>query len=461
MPTTSKLLRWLRFGCFVPFLMMTSVAFVSAGEVKLRTLVKGNTTFAVDWYHQLRSTDSNIFFSPYSVSSALVIAAEGARGETALEMGKALHFPDTALREENEVAPWETSGIQAGMASLNDHLTSGDQPSYKLSIANALWGEQSYSFRPAYIEALTDAYGEAGIYSADFKDSFLAERVRINQWVADHTEDRITDIVPMLSQKEARLIRLIITNAIYFKGDWSEPFDEGRTSRESFFLADGGTVSVPMMQPGRDETKYGWYAAFTGDGSLFDTPHLVQPFQTEGLYPDEEGFAILELPYEGDEVSMVLVAPNSPDGLTAIEDMLSSKRLAAWLKKLRKYPVQVFLPKFKLETAYAMKTTLERLGMERAFRDPTKPDGADFTGMTDSTDPRDWIYISDVLHKAFVEVNEEGTEAAAATSVSGITTSMSVPFTPTFKADRPFLFLIRSRTTGSILFMGRIVNPTK
>lgn len=123
---------------------------------------------------------------------------------------------------------------------------------------------------------------------------------------------------------------------------------------------------------------------------------------------------------------------------------------------------QVFLPKFKLETAYAMKTTLERLGMVRAFRDPTKPDGADFTGMTDSTDPRDWIYISDVLHKAFVEVNEKGTEAAAATAlVSRITKSVSVPFIPIFKADRPFMFLIRSRTTGSILFMGRIVNPSE
>ena len=514
-----KPLRWLRFGCFVPWLLMTTVAFVSAAEIELRTLVEGNTAFAVDWYHQLRNTEGNIVFLPYSVSSALVIAAEGARGETALEMGEVLHFPGTARREENQAVPWETADIQAGMAALKDRITGGDESfvraikekivelreaheragaevkklskerkwqehseaieeqrritaelnaalaqvdQYKLSIANAFWGERTYPFRSTYIDTITRYYGEASVHSADFINGFPTERARINRWVADHTEDRIKDIIPELSPDEAKLIRLIITNAIYFKGEWSEPFHEGRTTPESFFLADGGSVLVPMMQTGNREKQTAGYAAFNHDGSFFDTPRRYERDQTEGLYPDQDGFAILDLPYKGEDLAMTVIAPNSPDGLAVIENKLSSETLALWFGELQERYVKVFLPRFKLETDYAMKTTLERLGMVRAFRDPRLPDGADFTGMSDTADPRDGLYLSKVLHKAFVEVNEKGTEAAAATAlILAVTTSVptTYPFTPTFRADRSFLFFIRSRATGSILFMGRVVNP--
>jgi serine protease inhibitor len=263
-----------------------------------------------------------------------------------------------------------------------------------------------------------------------------------------------------LPPHEAKLVRLILTNAIYFKGAWSVPFSEADTKPRDFTLADGKKIKAPIMNA--RWLDVGCYGAFNADGSLFKTPVKIKRGQKTGLYPGAKGFAMLELPYKGDDISMVLIAPNAHDGLGVIEKKLTTDNLAAWIGKLQKRKTNVFLPKFKLETKYEMNDTLKAMGMARAFTDPRSPKGADFTGMCASKDPRHRLYITKVIHKAFVEVNEKGTEAAAATAVimSGVRSApMSRPFTPTFQADRPFLFVIRDKQTNSILFMGRINNP--
>jgi len=210
------------------------------------------------------------------------------------------------------------------------------------------------------------------------------------------------------------------------------------------------------------------YAAFNADGTLFNTPKNVRRGQTDGLYPGADGFAVVELPYKGDDLSMVILAPNSPSGLAVLEANLTSDSVDVWVDQLAKRKVHVFLPKFKMETDYTLgdaekPAALQAMGMVRAFNSSQNPaTGADFSGMTTSTNPMDQLYISQVLHKAFVEVDERGTEAAAATAVvmkGKKGAPITMPFTPTFNADRPFVFLIRDKATGSVLFLGRMTQP--
>jgi len=222
-------------------------------------------------------------------------------------------------------------------------------------------------------------------------------------------------------------------------------------------------VRVPTMR--RGEMPGVRYAAFRGDGTFFDTPGRVPlgEIDPRTVYPDERGFTLLEMPYKGGEVSMVLIVPRSADGLAGLEKKLTSANVRTWVGKLRQRAVHVFLPRFKLETKYALEKPLRAMGMARAFEDPRLPNGAQFEGMSASEDPAQRLYVSKVLHKAFVEVNEKGTEAAAAAAVLTARPTeavpQSVPFTPTFRADRPFVFLIRDVRTGSILFVGRMMNP--
>jgi len=506
---------------------------VDAAPVK--HAVQANSDFAFDMYQQLSKENAgeNLFFSPYSISSALAMTAEGARGETAVEMGKVLRFPDAARRvgADAQLIPWQTSLIHTGMGELNDRLTGGKDKmaleairaeiadlreahqaakakvaqlrkerkykeyraavnaekkaaaalneassqvdQYELRVANALWGENTYPFLDDYINTISKHYKTGGVFPSDFKNNFPVERKRINDWVEEQTNNRIKDIIPEIPPQEARLIRLILTNAIYFKGEWSEPFKEANTKPRDFTLAGGGKVQTPIMNA--QALEVGRYGAFNADGSPFNTPrHIQRGFAPRGrkqkeqkpkLYPDKNGFALMELPYKGDDLSMVLIAPNDPAGLAAIEKKLDAEKLGAWVGKLQKRKVHVFLPKFKMDTDYKLGQSLQDMGMVRAFTDPRDPvKGADFTGMCASDDPRLRLYISKVLHKAFVEVNEKGTEAAAATAVimmEPTSARMTVPFTPTFKADRPFLFLIRDIKTGSVLFIGRMMKPEK
>jgi RNA polymerase sigma factor (sigma-70 family) len=492
---------------------------------ELRDLVKSNSDFALDMYARLaaESEGKNLFFSPYSLSSALTMVAEGARGETADQMGKVLHYPKATRRQGDDAAklPFEMGRVHTGMAALNDHFSSGNRAApkevrdklaalrkelkavnqkaldlakgfnfdeqqvaatksqklaaeinqlqtkydqYELRIANALWGEKTYEFKKSYFEALNKHYQTGAFFPVDFRHDFEGARKRINGWVEDQTHDKIKDMIPadVMDEMAKKLVRLILTNAIYFKGEWAEVFREADTKDEDFVLAGGSKVRVPMMRHG--DMKAARYAAFKGDGTFFDTPAQVPVGEVDKkkVYPDERGFQLLELPYKGDEVSMLVIVPRSADGLAALEKKLTSADLQTWVGKLQKRTVIVNLPKFKLETKYAMEKTLQDMGMTRAFKDPRLADGAQFDGMSESEDPEQKLYITKVLHKAFVEVNEKGTEAAAATAVimaQPTSAPVLVPFTPTFRADRPFLFLIRDVKTGSVLFLGRMTNP--
>jgi serine protease inhibitor len=490
---------------------------------EVTAVVKSNSDFALDLYNRLRAerAGKNLFFSPYSVSSALAMVAEGARGETAEQMGKVLRFPETARRGEGAL-PWDTAQVHTGMAALNDHFNAGSRGAppavqaridslrkqlqaanqsaaelararrwaeqekaaqqsqklaaelnklqsqygqYELRVANALWGEKTYRFKQSYIDTVHKYYRTGGVFPVDFRNDYEGARKRINAWVERQTNDRIKDLIPAnaLDEEARKLVRLVLTNAVYFKGQWAEVFPEAQTKDEDFTLSGGSKVRVPTMR--RDYMHSVRYAAFKGDGTFFDTPARV-PFARQvdekTVYPDARGFAVLELPYKGGEMAMVVLVPRSADGLEALETKLTSANLAAWVGKLQPRATHVYLPKFKLETEFDLGQTLETLGMVRAFKDPRAADGAQFDGMSESEDPAEKLYISKVLHKAFVEVSEKGTEAAAATAVMMAKPTAAVdsrPVIPTFKADRPFLFLIRDRQSGSVLFLGRVMSP--
>jgi serine protease inhibitor len=482
--------------------------------------VTANNNFAVDLYLQLAkgSQGKNVFFSPYSMSSALAMTAEGARGETAAQMGKVLCFPSVAHNAGDNVQPWNMAVIHAGLAALNERFnpkpvsqevrdkistmrndleeanrraaelqrgSSFDEGMdaaakaqkiaaelnallalvdlYELHVANALWGEKTYPFAPSYLETIHKYYKTGGAFPVDFKHNADGERQSINAWVEGQTNKRITDLIPP-GAIDAET-RLVLTNAIYFKGEWKEPF-EARATKDDDFVAAGEKLRVPLMR--KDYLRDARYAAFTADGTLFDTPQQVPAGPAPDpatVYPGKGGFVLAELPYKGGDLAMVAMLPQDADGLAELEKKLTGENLQSWLGKLQARTVHVFLPKFKLETSYRMKDALSDLGMPRAFVNPNNPNGAQFDGMSAGTDPEDRLYIGAVLHKAFVEVNEKGTEAAAATAVlmpraaAAFRPPKMVPFIPTFRADRPFLFAIRDVKTGTILFLGRLTNP--
>jgi serine protease inhibitor len=476
-----------------------------------------NNDFAFDLYKQLAHEKSckSLFFSPYSISKALVIVTEGARGQTADEMGKVLRFPPVTRNTsaDSRSLPWNIELIHTGLAALNKRFDEGNQPPsraleaklasldkklakaleevskrdesgrrntkallesqrlaaeifvlesrmdrYELRVANALWGEKTYPFKKAYLSAINRHYGPSA-FPVEFRKDHEGARKQINAWVEKQTRDRIKDLIPPKALD--RGTRLVVANAIWFKGEWTDSFPAAKTKERPFTLADGDTVKAPLMH----HTTWAFsYAAFNKDGSVFDTPEEVSRDKDDPkvLYPDSKGLEILELPYQGDGLSMLVLLPRSASGLPELEKKLTSANLRAWTGKLRRRRVHVILPKFNLETSFDLKKTLEPLGMKRAFRDPGLKSGAEFDGMTDSKSALAKLYISKVLHKAFIQVNEKGTEAAAATGFGWShrkSAPVALPFTPTFKADRPFVFLIRDQKTGSVLFLGRVVNP--
>jgi len=495
--------------------------------------VQANNEFAIDLYHQLASENGgeNLFFSPYSMFNVLAMAAEGARGVTAEEMGAVLRFPNGLHRSDQDVTktPWDLGPLHAGISGFNSWIRSGDEGNdteiraqikqtrmrlydigkrakelerqgtrqeqnevaeearkveaefrcllaqadpNEIRVANALWGEKTCPFRKKYVETIEEHYQTGGVFPVDFKLNAEGARQRINDWVEGQTNHRITNLIPPGLLDD--LTRLILTNAIYFKGEWLEPFDEAMTRPLDFTQPDRSAREVQMMIARYIESAC--YAAFNADGSFFNTPQevtyksLVESLMADleepvgaPKYPDANGFAMLELPYKGRRLSMVLIAPNRYDGLAVIEQSLSAETLNRWIKQRKWRNVHVFLPRFKLDVGYRMTGALQELGMMRAFMNPLEDGGAQFAGMTTSREPDDQLYISEVCHKAFVDVNEKGTEAAAATDVimlgaTGIDPP-TVPFTPTFKADRPFIFIIRDTSEGTILFMGRVTRP--
>ena len=374
---------------------------------------EGNTRFALGLYGKLRTGKGNLFFSPFSLSSALAMTAAGAKGETAREMGLALHLPQGDL-------------AHAGFRSLNDSINGGkDEPArpYSLLTANALWAQKGDHFLPGFLKTARESY-DAALNEVDFKGDCEAARKLINTWVEGKTRDRIKDLIgpSVLSPVTA----LVLVNAIYFKADWRDKFSESMTNLQDMFTkADGSKVPLAMMR--QDEAKpYGYF--------------------------DGGSFQMVELPYVGGSLAMDLILPKAAGGLPALEASLTVANLSRWIGKLSPQAVKVELPRFRLEESFELSRVLSDLGLERAF-DASR---ADFSGMTGRRD----LAISAVVHKAFVDVSEKGTEAAAATGVMMKATAIVArPQFVTFRADHPFLFLIRDLKSGSVLFLGRLVDP--
>jgi serpin B len=375
----------------------------------------GNNRFAFDLYRQIAgdpgSAGKNIFFSPYSISSALAIAYEGARGATGDEIGSVLHLP------QNETLR------RAGFDGLDAVLNNGDE-NYTLRTANALWAEETYSFRPDYVDTAARWYS-ANVTNLDFANDAEASRQTINRWVEEKTEDKIRDLLPAGSIDA--MTRLVITNAVYFKGTWVKQFDPAETTEEEFRVAPGETVRVPMMHRTDEDAIYG--------------------------YAETGTLQVLRMPYahaDGTELSMLVLLPRE-DNLTAAEEALDPGTLTEIRDSMTDRRVRVIFPKFTLETEYSLSPVLAAMGMPTAFSGD-----ADFAGM----DGTDRLFISEVFHKAFVDVNEEGTEAAAATGVvMNIKSAPGGDTTPVFRADHPFVFLIVEEDSGTVLFAGRVANP--
>jgi RNA polymerase sigma factor (sigma-70 family) len=372
-------------------------------------VVKGNTEFALDLYGRLRTADGNLFYSPYSISTALAMTYAGARADTAEQMAKALHF----TLEQDRLHP--------GFAALHKELN-GDGPKrgYQLSGANTLWGHKDIDFRNEFLATIQANY-DGGLHLVDFIGAREEARRTMNAWVEKQTREKIKDLI-----KESHLTlwtRLVLTNAIYFKGDWARQFPKGATREGPFQVTTDKQVKVPLM-------------------------HQTARFK----HLDNGTFQILELPYQGNDLSMIVLLPKKVDGLADLEKSLTPATLAECLPKLREEEVIVTLPKFKVTAELDLKEQLSALGMPLAF----DRDKADFTGMAENPDGN--LYIFKVVHKAFVDVDEEGTEAAAATAVV-INIYKSARQEAVFRADHPFLFLIRDNRSGSVLFLGRLVNP--
>jgi serpin B len=391
----------------VPLALAAAAAVAPPAAVTDPAVVQGNTAFAFDLYAQLREKAGNRFFSPFSVSTALAMTSAGAKGQTFDEMVKTLHLPPGA------------DAAHAGFGALMHQLQADpEKRGFELSVANALWGQQGLPFRKEFLDLTQKQYG-AGLNTVDFNNPEQA-RQTINRWVEQHTKDRIKDLFAPGSLQ--RSTGLVLTNAIYFKGQWKQKFEEKMTSPQPFHLGSGRDVQAPLMHKG------GRFAYFANDK-----------------------LQAVELPYGGGDVSMVVLLPKSADGLGALEQSLDAATVDGWLGKLRSMPGDVYLPRFKMTDEFDLTQTLQDMGMKAAFTGR-----ADFSGML-TTEP---LMIGKVVHKAFVEVNEEGTTAAAATGVAMVRASAPAKEERfTFRADHPFVFLIRDAKSGSVLFVGRVANP--
>ena len=382
----------------------------AVSELDVSTLVKDNSAFAFDLYQKLCTSDGNIFFSPYSISTALAMTYAGARGNTEKQMARTLRF---SLDQKH---------LHPAFAEFESKLNKLQKCSeVKLSIANSLWPQQDYKFLDEYLHLIKQYYG-ISITPVDYKRAHEAARQMINRWVEDNTQDKIKNLIqPGILDA---LTRLVLVNAIYFKGNWASQFKASQTKNASFFTSPEKSIQTPMMTQ-----------------------------KQEFPYAELKSLKILELPYAGNELSMLVLLPKEIDGLEQLESALSVETLKQWKSHLNKREVLVFLPRFKMTSQFRLDKTLVSMGMVDAFCDRK----ANFEGMDGRPN---WLYIAAVIHKAFVEVNEEGTEAAAATAVVMKELALPAP-SPLFRADHPFLFLICENQTGSILFIGRVSDPSK
>jgi serpin B len=379
-----------------------------------RELVAGNNRFAIDLYRRLavdQAANQNMLASPFSISAALGMTYAGARGRTAGQMADVLRFtlPDDRLHAAFGEVIRDLDATREG---------------YQLSIANRLFGQEGFEFDPSFLEVTRRDY-DAPLQRLDFARDPDGSRTHINDWVEEKTNDKIRDLLPDGSIKANT--RLVLTNAIYFNGKWKYKFNEDSTHDAPFYAADGSaTAAATMFQ--QQQFRYGAF----------------------------DGFQALEMPYAGDDLSMVLLLPDARDGLASLEALLTAEMLDNSLNEMWERDVQVNLPKFKFDASFKLGSTLQDMEMIEPF----DPDRSNLTGIARPDDGN--LFIADVLHKAFIDVNEAGTEAAAATAVViGITTRcICDPPQPTvFRADHPFLFALRDTHSGSLLFMGRVAEP--
>ncbi len=472
---------------------------MQAEQAPVAVTVQANSDFAIDLYRELARANEggNLFFSPYSVSTTLTMVLDGARGDTAEQIGDVLRLPDAGKRvgPDAQQIPWRASLLHTGLADISKTLV-GDRGEEEaklreklgkleaeleevqeqvragnrdlvvqelnlvnqvnrlrkqingvtLNVASAIWGERTYDFNPDYTKRINQYYKTGGVFPADFRNNARAERARINKWVAEQTHGKITEIVGEGSITDRT--RMILLNAIHFQGQWAEPFNTQLTKDVDFQLAAGGKVEASTMHAYKSESV--WYGAFNADGSDFESFTRFNKF----INPGDGGFHLLSIPYRGGEVSMMVIAPQDPGNLAGVETLLSTNAINAWADQLEgDIKVNIALPKFKMETDSDLKTLLENLGMTDAFIDGK----ADLTGISPSLSDHDRLYIEKVLQKAYVDVNEKGTEAAATT---GVWAHVGIDKVADFRADRPFLFLIRDNRTGTILFMGRVTDPS-
>ena len=376
-------------------------------------LAQDNTAFALDLYQQVVEEDENLFFSPHSISIALAMTFEGARGDTATEMAQTLHYnlPGDALHNA-------FNALDLALESRGQGASNSEGEPFELEIANALWGQQDFAFEAEFLDALALNYG-AGMNIVDFMGATEDARLTINAWVASKTNDRIPELIP--DGILTRDTRLVLTNAIYFNAAWKTAFEEADTNQEAFVLSDGSSVDVDMMHLQED------LGFFAGDG-----------------------FVAVELPYDGEEVSMIALLPDAD--LATLEAQLDAATLQQLVSGLPTQDMQLSFPKFKFETKVELSEALQALGMVLAFSGPE----ADFSGISAAVQ----LYIQAVIHQAFVEVKESGTEAAAATAVVVGEYTSAEPEEPiVVRFDKPFFFMISDRATGAVVFMGRIANP--
>lgn len=382
----------------------------STRENDIKILVDGNNSFALNIYQSLRAQSGNLILSPFSISLALAMTYAGAHGETESQMAQTLHF----LPQEQLHPSFNQLDLNLQKENINSNK---EQEPLQIKIANSIWAEQTFGFLKEFLDTLALNYG-AGIYLSDFINNAEPTRQEINNWVSDKTQEKIQNLIPEGSLNPDT--RMVLVNAIYFKADWLDQFDAEDTFNHPFNLLDGTQVDVPMMSQG-----------------------MYIP------YIQEDGYQAIQLPYAGETAVMNIIIPDEGK-FEEVESSLNYEMLTDIFGNMNQTSMFLRMPKFQFESAFSLSDVLKELGMTNAF-DRNK---ADFSGMTGKKD----LFISEVIHKAFVAVDEEGTEAAAATAVIMETTGAAM-YDMTLVIDHPFIFLIRDLESGQILFIGRVLNP--
>lgn len=394
----------------------------------VQDVANSNNQFAINLYKEINEPGENVFFSPWSISSAVVMVYEGAEGDTAKEIEKVFYFPEDDLTRRSAYAK-----------TLNNLNKAGGK--YEMSVANAIWLQEDYPFLQEYKDTVSTYYlGE--VKNLDFVNDPSGASSEINKWVSKNTQNKIKKIVnPGMFDIRSRAV---LTNAIYFKGKWVNKFDKDDTKDEDFTLGSKSKVKVPLMRLKDKELKFN--------------------------YTETDGVQILEMPYQGDKISMLVMLPRleldpryeqmyqmrgeepKTATLADLEYMLSTEKLEEWRSNMKSETVYIYMPKYTFETTYSLSDHLKAMGMNTSFTWPE----ADFSGMDGTQD----LYISDAIHKAYIDVYEEGTEAAAVT-VFSFAAGSAMPMYKEFRADHPFMFIIQEKETGNILFMGKVNDPRR